>query len=94
MGMSVKSTRLLAVPAVVAGPELEPDDALKLLDDLAALGTRWLTLSGGEPLLRRDIGALIARALEKRLHVRLSTNGILVPKKLDELKGRREETLE
>ncbi|KKL24850.1 hypothetical protein LCGC14_2411190, partial [marine sediment metagenome] len=71
----------------VPGGELGTDEALQLLDDLARLGTRWLTFSGGDPLVRADIGSLIRRALEKRVHVRISTNGILVPEKIDDLRG-------
>lgn len=42
--------------------ELTTDEALKLAKEIAGLGMRWLTLSGGEPLLRKD-WHLIAQAL-------------------------------
>ncbi|MCE5278614.1 MAG: radical SAM protein [Planctomycetaceae bacterium] len=73
--------------ASLAGEELDTTAALTLLDDLTALGMRWVTFSGGEPLLRQDLGRLIGRAKGKGLYVRLSTNGILVPSRLDELRG-------
>ncbi|HVN73479.1 MAG TPA: radical SAM protein [Methanoregula sp.] len=44
-------------------------------------------ITGGEPLLHPQIGELIAIAREEGLTARLSTNGILVEKKIDELEG-------
>lgn len=44
-------------------------------------------ITGGEPLLHPHIGDLIAIAKEEGLIPRLSTNGILIEKKIDELKG-------
>jgi len=41
--------------------ELTPEEALRLCDDLAALGCRDINLSGGEPLLRPDWPAIAAR---------------------------------
>jgi radical SAM protein with 4Fe4S-binding SPASM domain len=51
---------------------------LDLLDELADLGTLYLTVSGGEPLLREDWLAVVRRARERGFRVRLFTNGSLV----------------
>lgn len=58
--------------------ELSTDEALVVLDDLAGFGVPALILSGGEPLLRRDLFTLSARARALGLFVALSTNGTLV----------------
>lgn len=42
--------------------ELSADEWLGLIDQAGDLGVPWLNISGGEPLLRRDLPALIARA--------------------------------
>ncbi len=45
--------------------ELDTAEALGLVDDLAALGCREINLSGGEPLLREDWPAIVARIVER-----------------------------
>ena len=39
--------------------ELGIKEILSILDELAAMGTRWISFTGGEPLLRDDIGEII-----------------------------------
>ena len=59
--------------------ELSPADALHLVDELAAsLRIYRLVLSGGEPLLRRDIFSIIEKAATAGLKVSLFTNGTLL----------------
>lgn len=72
-----------------AGEELSTSEAKELIDDLSAFRVPVLLLSGGEPLLRRDIFDLIAYAVDRNLRVVISTNGTLidrsVARKLKEL---------
>lgn len=58
--------------------ELNTAEALSLLDDLAALGVKWIAFTGGEPLVRSDIFELMAAAVELGIEVRLITNGTLI----------------
>jgi len=44
-------------------PELGTDEIRRVLDELAALGTMELTLTGGEPLLRRDFFDILDHAV-------------------------------
>jgi MoaA/NifB/PqqE/SkfB family radical SAM enzyme len=60
-------------------------ELLKLIDDLAKLGTRSITLAGGEPLLRPDIGQIIKKVKKLGIECGMNTNGILIPKRLKEL---------
>ena len=60
-----------------------PEEALALCDQFIASGVRIISLTGGEPLLRNDLGAIIRRLKAGGIRVILSSNGILVPKKLD-----------
>lgn len=59
--------------------ELETKEVLDGLDTLWALGTRWITFGGGEPLLREDMGEIVRAAKAKGFNVFMSTNGVLVP---------------
>jgi heme d1 biosynthesis radical SAM protein NirJ len=58
--------------------ELSTEEVFKTLDDLKAFGVRMLILSGGEPLLRRDIFEISRRAKEMGFFLCLSTNGTLI----------------
>jgi len=55
--------------------ELTDDEALKLCDELAALGTKWLTISGGEPLLRPDWQQIARRAKADGIEIGIISNG-------------------
>ena len=46
-----------------ASPELDTGEICCVLDDLAALGAMELTLTGGEPLLRRDFFDILEHAV-------------------------------
>lgn len=54
---------------------LDPDQALRLVEDLARAGVRVLILTGGEPTLRGDLEAVVARASRQGLHTVLLTHG-------------------
>lgn len=50
--------------------------ALELLDDLASIGTKAVTFSGGgEPLLHKDIATIMRRTLDNNLGLSIITNG-------------------
>jgi radical SAM protein with 4Fe4S-binding SPASM domain len=50
----------------------------RLLGEMAEAGVFQLTISGGEPLLRKDFFAILRRARELGFNVKLKTNGILI----------------
>ena len=58
--------------------ELDTAEALDLVDQIAGLGVRAVTLSGGEPLLRPDWAQVAARITGHGMLFRLSTNGNFV----------------
>ena len=61
-------------------------DLLKTLDQLRALGTRLLTMHGGESMLRKDIGELLNYAKRRGFCISLNTNGFRVPDRIAELR--------
>jgi len=57
------------------------DDYARLFDELAALGTLSLTITGGEIFLRRDLLDIVELARKKRFAVTLFTSGTLIDEK-------------
>jgi radical SAM protein with 4Fe4S-binding SPASM domain len=57
--------------------ELDSDECADLFVQLAELGTRWLTISGGEPTTREDWPELVGAASRAGIRVGMMTNGIL-----------------
>ena len=61
--------------------EMSYDEIEDLMTQMAEAGVFFLTISGGEPLLRKDLFAIIRRARELTFNVKLKTNGILIREK-------------
>ena len=61
-----------------ADRELTTDECLALLEEMRTLGTEMLILTGGEPLLRKDIYQLAETASAMGMWVVMGTNGVLV----------------
>jgi pyrroloquinoline quinone biosynthesis protein E len=59
-----------------AGAELETETWQRVLSEAAALGVLQVHFSGGEPLVRRDLAALIGHAAKAGLYGNLITSGI------------------
>lgn len=58
--------------------ELSTDEARLLIDGVAAAGFRLMIFSGGEPLLRPDLPALVRHATSRGLRAVLGSNGTLI----------------
>jgi AdoMet-dependent heme synthase len=59
--------------------ELGTEECFRLIDEIAAFAPECLTiLTGGEPLLRRDILEIVQRAAERGLWVVVGTNGVRI----------------
>jgi radical SAM protein with 4Fe4S-binding SPASM domain len=55
--------------------ELTTDEAKDMIDQLAAAGVIDLGISGGEPLLRRDMLEIISHAKQRNMTVGIASNG-------------------
>ncbi len=63
--------------------ELGTEECFRVIDDIAAFAPECVTiLTGGEPLLRRDILAIVRRASERGLWVVVGTNGVRITENL------------
>src|SRR5258708_25453936 len=59
--------------------ELGTEECFQVIDEIAALAPECLMiLTGGEPLLRRDILEIVRRATERELWVVVGTNGVRI----------------
>ena len=56
------------------------------IDELKTMGTRRLTIEGGEPLFRPDIGDILAYLHENGMEASLCSNGIYLKKHIDLVK--------
>src|SRR5579863_4892895 len=83
-----KACNLRCIHCRASATELSsPDDfstqtAKSIIDQIAAVSSPILVLSGGEPLFRSDIFDLARYGTEKGLRVALATNGTLVTKQV------------
>ena len=63
--------------------ELDTEECFRVIDEIAAFAPECLTiLTGGEPLLRRDILEIVRRAAERGLWVVVGTNGVCITENL------------
>ncbi len=68
--------------------ELTTDEAFRILNEIAEVGKPIIILTGGEPLLRKDLLEIAKRATALGLKPVLATNGTLLTKQLvSELKS-------
>src|SRR4029077_18013691 len=58
--------------------EMSTAEIKDVLDQLAEAGTFFLTLSGGEVLMRRDFFDILEYARRLRFNVRIKTNGVMI----------------
>jgi len=58
--------------------EMTTAEIVDLLDQLADAGVFFLTISGGEPFLRRDLFEILAHARARTFNIKLKTNAILI----------------
>jgi radical SAM protein with 4Fe4S-binding SPASM domain len=58
--------------------ELTTDEAFRLIDDLEEAGVRSIIISGGEPLIRKDIFLIIEHILRRGLTYSIASNSYLV----------------
>lgn len=66
--------------------EFTTEEIMRLIDELSEMGTKYISINGGEALLRKDIDAIINKINEKSMLCHLSTNGLLVKKHIHSLK--------
>ncbi len=67
--------------------ELSTAQIVPRLTEFARLGTTRISFSGGEPLLRKDIGRLVDAAAGQGISPTMNTSGYGLSRHIDELRG-------
>src|SRR6202045_3302482 len=70
-------------PAEILNQRLSVADCLQAVDEC---GAPVVAVAGGEPLLHKEIGAIVQGILARKKFVYLCTNSLLLEKKLDQFK--------
>ena len=70
----------------IRSEEMDTQEIFQMIDEFSTLGIKRIGFTGGEPLLREDIGGIITYAHKKGIMTTLFSNGTLVPKKINDLK--------
>lgn len=70
----------------VSSQELTSSQIYSYVDDLVQMGTKRISFTGGEPLLRKDIKDIIDYVAAKGVYVLINTNGALVGGKIEDIK--------
>jgi len=65
-------------------PDFSTQEAFRIIDDIISYAKPVIVLSGGEPLLRKDVFEVARYGTEKGLRMCLATNGTLVNDKICE----------
>ena len=61
--------------------ELSLEEIKKAIDDLHDLGTQYIILSGGEPLIHKNFFDILGHCNEKKMHTMITSNGTLLDDK-------------
>ena len=62
--------------------ELSTDESMKLCDDLKTLGTRVISMMGGEPFLRKDWEDIALYIRDLNMNLTFMSNGLLIDDKI------------
>jgi len=62
--------------------DVEQNAIKRIINELAEIGVKVLTLTGGEPLLRKDLPEICSFAREKEMTIHITTNGLLLTREI------------
>jgi len=58
-----------------------------IVDELYTMGTRWIFMLGGEPLMHDEVGPIVRHIVNKGILLHVLTNGTLIESKIDEIEA-------
>ncbi len=67
--------------------EVDVASIFKIIEELCNLGTKFISFSGGEPLLREDLPEIINFCKSKKIYVSINSNGTLLKEMIGKIKG-------
>ena len=74
-------------PDIYMKRDISFEKAKELIDGLHAMGTRVMTILGGEPLLHKDVGRIGKYISDKGIITGIFTNGVFIHERIEELKN-------
>lgn len=63
------------------------EEVIEVVDQLHRMGTRWIFLLGGEPLMHRGIGPIVKAITDRDILLHILTNGTLIEQKVNEIEA-------
>ena len=63
------------------------EEVFRLVDELYDMGTRWIFLLGGEPLMHPQIGEIVNHIAKKGMLLHILTNGTLVESRINDIRN-------
>lgn len=66
--------------------EFSTQEIFRIVNELYSLGTRYITILGGEPLIHKDFGQIVDYMTKKHILVETGTNGYFTKTRLPDLK--------
>lgn len=66
----------------IINKEFSTSEVKEIIDSLKSFGTKYISISGGEPFLRKDIFELIEYIKNTGMGLHISTNGLLITKEV------------
>ncbi len=73
------------IPSANPKTELSTAEVQRILDEMADAGVIWLTITGGEPFLRKDFEEIYLYAKRKGFIITLFSNGILINERVADM---------
>lgn len=70
----------------MAADEMPTDEVLAMMDELCRAGMRKLTLTGGDPLFRKDLPEIVHFVRDRGVFCNIITTGHLLPRRIDEIR--------
>lgn len=67
--------------------ELPTKTIFSMIDELKSLGTGFISFTGGEPLLREDLGEIIDYCKDNSMHTSVNSNGFELKQKFSSIKN-------
>ncbi|MFH1441745.1 MAG: radical SAM protein [Candidatus Omnitrophota bacterium] len=67
--------------------DLDTKAVLSFIDQLTKAGTKIINFTGGEPMLRNDIGIILNYCKEKNIYVSINTSGYLLSDRAKQITG-------
>jgi len=66
--------------------EMTTKEVFSLIDQLKKLGTERISISGGEPMLRKDIGKIISYCKKQKISTDMNTTGFAFDRRIGEIR--------